>query len=36
MVFQNYALYAHMNVRDNMSFSLAAGQAPAETRSTRR
>src|SRR3954462_8788759 len=22
MVFQNYALYAHMNVTDNMSFSL--------------
>ena len=22
MVFQNYALYAHMKVRDNMSFSL--------------
>jgi multiple sugar transport system ATP-binding protein len=22
MVFQNYALYAHMNVKDNMSFSL--------------
>ena len=36
MVFQNYALYAHMKVRDNMSFSLHARQAPASPRSTRR
>jgi multiple sugar transport system ATP-binding protein len=28
MVFQNYALYAHMNVRDNMSFSLALAKKP--------
>jgi multiple sugar transport system ATP-binding protein len=28
MVFQNYALYAHMNVRDNMSFSLALKKRP--------
>jgi multiple sugar transport system ATP-binding protein len=28
MVFQNYALYAHMNVRDNMSFSLALAKRP--------
>ena len=30
MVFQNYALYPHMTVRDNMAFSLmlAEGDAP--------
>jgi multiple sugar transport system ATP-binding protein len=28
MVFQNYALYAHMKVRDNMSFSLALAKRP--------
>jgi multiple sugar transport system ATP-binding protein len=28
MVFQNYALYAHMKVRDNMSFSLALARRP--------
>jgi multiple sugar transport system ATP-binding protein len=28
MVFQNYALYAHMNVRDNMSFSLTLAKRP--------
>jgi multiple sugar transport system ATP-binding protein len=28
MVFQNYALYAHMNVKDNMSFSLALAKRP--------
>ncbi|MBC8036826.1 MAG: ATP-binding cassette domain-containing protein, partial [Rhizobiales bacterium] len=28
MVFQNYALYAHMNVRDNMSFSLKLARRP--------
>ena len=31
MVFQNYALYPHMNVRDNLGFGLKiAGQSPAE------
>ncbi len=31
MVFQNYALYPHMNVRDNLGFGLKiAGQAPDE------
>ena len=30
MVFQNYALYPHMTVRDNMSFSLRLRGAPAE------
>ncbi len=29
MVFQNYALYPHMTVRDNMAFSLQAGQGAA-------
>jgi multiple sugar transport system ATP-binding protein len=29
MVFQNYALYPHMTVRDNMSFSLRLAKAPA-------
>ncbi len=28
MVFQNYALYPHMTVRDNMSFSLKVKKAP--------
>ncbi|MDY0871006.1 ABC transporter ATP-binding protein [Dongia rigui] len=28
MVFQNYALYPHMNVRENMSFSLKVRKAP--------
>src|SRR5881628_1050517 len=28
MVFQNYALYPHMTVRDNMAFSLALAKAP--------
>jgi multiple sugar transport system ATP-binding protein len=28
MVFQNYALYAHMKVRDNMAFSLQLKKAP--------
>ena len=28
MVFQNYALYPHMTVRDNMSFSLMLAKAP--------
>jgi multiple sugar transport system ATP-binding protein len=31
MVFQNYALYPHMNVRDNLGFGLKiAGQSPDE------
>ncbi len=29
MVFQNYALYPHMTVRDNMAFSLMLAKAPA-------
>ncbi|WP_127143879.1 ABC transporter ATP-binding protein [Pelagibacterium montanilacus] len=29
MVFQNYALYPHMTVRDNMGFSLKIAKAPA-------
>src|SRR5215469_11057761 len=28
MVFQNYALYPHMTVRDNMAFSLMLAKAP--------
>jgi multiple sugar transport system ATP-binding protein len=28
MVFQNYALYAHMNVADNMSFSMVLAKKP--------
>src|SRR4029450_13011231 len=28
MVFQNYALYPHMTVRDNMSFALALAKQP--------
>jgi multiple sugar transport system ATP-binding protein len=30
MVFQNYALYPHMTVRDNMGFSMKLAKAPAE------
>jgi multiple sugar transport system ATP-binding protein len=30
MVFQNYALYAHMTVRDNMSFGLKMARMPAQ------
>ena len=30
MVFQNYALYPHMTVRDNMGFALKLRKAPAE------
>src|SRR5271166_1082824 len=30
MVFQNYALYPHMTVRDNMAFSLVLAKAPKE------
>ena len=30
MVFQNYALYAHMNVFDNMSFAMSLKKAPRE------
>ena len=29
MVFQNYALYPHMTVRDNMAFSLMLAKQPA-------
>ena len=35
MVFQNYALYPHMSVADNMSFSLKLKNAPAEEISRR-
>ncbi|MGE4047092.1 MAG: ABC transporter ATP-binding protein, partial [Acetobacteraceae bacterium] len=28
MVFQNYALYPHMTVRDNMAFALSLAKAP--------
>ena len=35
MVFQNYALYPHMTVRDNMSFALDARQAAEGARSPR-
>ena len=31
MVFQNYALYPHMTVRDNMAFSLALAKQPKTT-----
>ena len=34
MVFQNYALYPHMTVRENMAFSLDAGQEGQGARST--
>ncbi|MFC3127680.1 ABC transporter ATP-binding protein [Pseudoroseomonas globiformis] len=30
MVFQNYALYPHMTVRDNMAFSMRIAKAPAD------
>jgi len=30
MVFQNYALYPHMTVRDNMGFSMKLAKAPAD------
>ncbi len=30
MVFQNYALYPHMTVRENMAFSMKLAKAPAE------
>jgi multiple sugar transport system ATP-binding protein len=32
MVFQNYALYPHMNVADNMAFSLKMARVPKEER----
>src|SRR3978361_429241 len=32
MVFQNYALYPHMTVADNMAFSLKMAKMPAEQR----
>jgi multiple sugar transport system ATP-binding protein len=35
MVFQNYALYPHMTVRDNMAFSLNLAKAPKETIDTK-
>jgi len=35
MVFQNYALYPHMTVRDNMAFSLMLAKASKEDRETR-
>jgi multiple sugar transport system ATP-binding protein len=35
MVFQNYALYPHMTVRENMAFSLMLKGAPQEQRNTR-
>ena len=35
MVFQNYALYPHMTVRENMGFALKLAKAP-RRRSTRR
>ena len=28
MVFQNYALYPHMSVRDNLGFALKVGRTP--------
>ncbi len=34
MVFQNYALYPHMTVADNMAFSLKMAKMPAEERKT--
>ena len=36
MVFQNYALYPHMTVRENMAFPLKLAKVPTRTRSTRR
>ncbi|MHC2569612.1 ABC-type sugar transport system ATPase subunit [Rhizobium leguminosarum] len=35
MVFQNYALYPHMTVAENMGFSLKLKKAPREERETR-
>ncbi|HYO38533.1 MAG TPA: sn-glycerol-3-phosphate ABC transporter ATP-binding protein UgpC [Nocardioidaceae bacterium] len=35
MVFQNYALYPHMTVGDNMAFSLKMAKVPKEERMTR-
>jgi multiple sugar transport system ATP-binding protein len=35
MVFQNYALYPHMSVRDNMAFALKMGKVPQEERDKR-
>ena len=35
MVFQNYALYPHMSVADNMSFSLKMAKVPADERKKR-
>ncbi|WP_426958356.1 ABC transporter ATP-binding protein [Muricoccus radiodurans] len=32
MVFQNYALYPHMTVRENMAFSLKLAKAPADVK----
>ena len=34
MVFQNYALYPHMTVRDNMAFSLALKRSTREASSS--
>ena len=35
MVFQNYALYPHMNVRENLGFGLKIAKLPEETVATR-
>src|SRR5687768_18241181 len=35
MVFQNYALYPHMTVADNMAFALKMAKMPAEERKER-
>jgi multiple sugar transport system ATP-binding protein len=35
MVFQNYALYPHMSVRDNMAFALKMGKLPQHERDAR-
>ena len=35
MVFQNYALYPHMSVADNMAFALKMAKVPAEERKKR-
>jgi multiple sugar transport system ATP-binding protein len=35
MVFQNYALYPHMSVRDNMAFALKMAKVPEEERTKR-
>ena len=35
MVFQNYALYPHMSVADNMAFSLKMAKVPTEERNKR-